>query len=165
MDYSAFVQAVQNADHKTVNKYCRELFPRLRNYLIANLGAAPEDAEDAVQRMFEYVIPRIERNEIKTPEVILSYMVTATRHSYFNLLRSVREDSTEYAPDRAVTPADQIWNLVEEEKEKALLKCLSELRDHYRLLISFLFEFPDSVPQDIAEYFGISLNNVWIRKH
>lgn len=165
MDYTELVLAVKNGDEKTINKKCAEAIPILKKYLVAKLDASNEDAEDAVQKMFEYVIPKIRKGEIHNPKALLSYMLTGVRHSYLKLLKNLNSDITDELEEVPVVQADQVWNLISEEQEEILLKCLEKLKTHYRKLMIFIFDHPNAESEDIAERFGISLNNAWIRKH
>jgi DNA-directed RNA polymerase specialized sigma24 family protein len=165
MDYSELVFAIKEGDMQTANKRCAEAIPILKKYLISTLNASEEDAEDAVQRMFEYVIPKIQNEEISSPSGLLSYMLTGSRHSYYKIYRDYEYDNYEEIKEDLVSEPQQVWNLISEDQESILYKCLSKLKSHYRELMEFLFDYPEAVPEDIAEYFDISLNNAWIRKH
>lgn len=165
MDYSELVRAIQNGDEKTVNTLCARAMPILKKYLIANFNASREDAEDAVQKMFEYLIPKIRRDGFKNPGGLLAYMLTGVRHAYYKNLRDFEtEDLDELVEEPSVNPS-QIWNLVSEDRLRILKICLEYLKGHYRTLVEFIFEHPDADSEDIAEHFDISLNNAWIRKH
>ena len=165
MDYSELVEAINNDDMKRANDLCARIFPILKKYLIVTAGATPENAEDAVQRMFEYVIPKIQNNEIKSPSGILSYMLTGARHSYYKILKVYESEKFEPIQDQVVAEPDQTWRLIDEEKESILLWCLKQLSTHYRAFVQFMFDHPGADAEDIAEYFEITVNNAWIRKH
>ena len=165
MDYSELIEAINNGDMKRANDLCAKILPILKKYLIATAGASPENAEDAVQRMFEYVIPKIQNNEIKSPSGILSYMLTGARHSYYKTLKVYDYESFEPINDQVVAEPDQTWRLIDEEKESILAWCLKQLNGHYRSLVKFMFDHPNADAEDIAEYFDITVNNVWTRKH
>ncbi|MEX0646234.1 MAG: sigma-70 family RNA polymerase sigma factor [Balneolaceae bacterium] len=165
MDYSGLVDAIQQGDTKTANKMCAEATPILKKYLISNVGATPDDAEDAVQKMFEYVIPKIQQDEIESPTGLLAYMLTGSRHSYFKIVRDLEVEPLEELVEEPSREAGQIWNLIDKEQQSILQKCLKKLKDSYRAFVKFLFDFPDAEADDIAEHFGISVNNAWIRRH
>lgn len=165
MDYSELVYAVKRGDMQTVNRMCGEAIPILKKYLISKVDATPEDAEDAVQKMFEYVIPKIQNDEIKSPSGLLSYMLSGARHSYYKIVRDFDLDKYGDMEEELVSEAEQVWKLVNEDQEAILAKCIEKLKGHYREMISFLFDYPDADSYEIAEYFDISLNNAWIRKH
>lgn len=165
MDYSELVYAVKRGDKKTANRMCAEAIPILEKYLISNVNASPEDAEDAVQKMFEYVIPKIQNDEIKSPSGLLSYMLSGARHSYYKIVRDFDLDKYAEIEEELVSEADQVWHLVNEDQESIISSCIEKLKGHYQDLITFLFDHPNADSQEIAEYFDISLNNAWIRKH
>lgn len=165
MDYSELVEAINDEDVKTANRLCADLLPILKRYLIATVGAKPEDAEDAVQRMFEYVIPKIQNNEIKSPSGLLAYMLTASRHSYYKIRREHDPHKFELIDESVVAEPEQPWSLLDEDQETILKQCIKELKGHYKKLIQFLFSYPNANSEDIAEFFNISVSNAWIRKH
>lgn len=165
MDYSELVEAINDEDIKTANRLCGDILPILKKYLIATVGAKPEDAEDAVQRMFEYVIPKIQNNEIKSPSGLLAYMLTASRHSYFKIKKEYDTQKFEMIDENLVAEPQLPWDLLDKDQETILKQCIKELKDHYKKLIRFLFDFPNADSEDIAEFFDISVGNAWIRKH
>ncbi|MDZ7717934.1 MAG: hypothetical protein U5K72_03815 [Balneolaceae bacterium] len=165
MDYSELVYAVKKDDMKTANRMCGEAIPILKKYLISNVNASPEDAEDAVQKMFEYVIPKIQNDEITSPSGLLSYMLSGARHSYYKIVRDFDLDKYAEMEEQLVAEPRQVWNLVSEDQESILSTCIEKLKGHYQDLITFLFDHPNANTKEIAEYFGISKNNAWTRKH
>lgn len=165
MDYSELVEAINDEDMKTANRLCGDILPILKKYLIATVGAKPEDAEDAVQRMFEYVIPKIQNNEIKSPSGLLAYMLTATRHSYFKIIKEYGSHKFELIDESLVAEPEQTWGLLDNDQETILKQCIKELKGNYKKLIRFLFDYPNADSEDIAEFFEISVSNAWIRKH
>lgn len=165
LDYSELVRAVQEGDEVTANRMCAEALPILKKYLISNLNASPEDAEDAVQKMFEYVIPKIIRGEIKNPGGILSYMLTGSRHAYLKSLRDVELEVFDELISEPVSEPDQVENLLRKEQRQILKGCIEKLNGHYRTMCDFLLENPTANSEELAEEFGITVNNAWIRKH
>lgn len=165
MDYSELVYAIKKSDMQTANRLCAEAIPILKKYLISKVNATPEDAEDAVQKMFEYVIPKIQKDEIKSPSGLLAYMLSGARHSYYKIVRDFDLDKYAEIEEELVSEADQVWKLVNEDQKKVLKKCIESLKGHYREFVVFLFEYPEADSSEIAEYFDISLSNAWIRKH
>lgn len=165
MDYSELVYAIKNGDNRKTDKLIAEAIPILKKYLISNLGATPENAEDSVQRMFEYVIPKIRNGEINSPSGLLSYMLTGSRHSYYKTIRNFDAEDMEVLCEEFVAPDEQAQKLINLEYEAVLKSCINKMRHHYRNLMVFLFEHPDADPEDIAEYFDISISNAWARKH
>jgi DNA-directed RNA polymerase specialized sigma24 family protein len=165
MDYSDLVYAIKNGDQRKADKLIAEAIPILKKYLISKLGATPENAEDSVQRMFEYIIPKIRNGEINSPSGLLSYMLTGSRHSYYKTVRNFDSEDMDVLCEELVAPAEQAQQLISTEYEAVLKNCINKMRHHYRDLLVFLFEYPDADPEDIAEYFDISIGNAWARKH
>lgn len=165
MDYSALVKAVQDGDDITANRLFAQALPILKRYLIATFNASPEDAEDAVQRMFEYVIPKIRRNEINNPGGLLSYMLTGVKHAYLKDVRDFDIGDLDELDEEPEVEASQVWNLINEERLSILKYCIETLKGHYRTMIDFIFDHPSATTGDIAEHFDISENNAWTRKH
>lgn len=165
MDYSDLVRAYQEGDQRKVSQYCNMLTPILCNLLMGRMGASREDAEDAVQNMFAYLFSKIEEDKIINPEGLLDYILTATKHSYLNLIRSRKTDHLTYLSEDSSIPANQVWALIDEERKDVLKNCISKMEGHYRSLILFIFEYTDATPADIAEYFDITISNAWIRKY
>lgn len=165
MDYSELVYAIQRGDMQTANKLCAKATVILKKYLVSKLDASNSDAEDAVQRMFEYVIPKIQNDEIENPTGLLSYMLTGARHSYLKIANKESMDDYEEYSDNFISEADQAWILINEERQRILEKCVEGLKDSYRSLAKFIFQYPDAEGDEIAEKFEITTNNAWIRKH
>jgi len=165
MDYSELVRAIQKGDDVTADRMCAEAIPILKKYLIANLNATPEDAEDAVQKMFLYLIPKIRRDGFNNPGGLLAYMLTGVRHAYYKNIRDFDVEELDLLVEEPSVNAPQIWNLINEERTEILKICIEYLKGHHRTLVEFIFEHPGADSEEIAEHFDISVNNAWIRKH
>lgn len=165
MDYSDLVSSIQTGDDKTTNRMCKEAAPILKKYLISNVGSSPEDADDAIQEMFEYIIKKIKQNDIENPSGLLAYMLTTSRHCYYKILKKRDKQLAEDLKNDPGSKATQIWDIVDHEKQEILKRCLSKLKKSYLEFITYLFDYPDAETEDIAEYFDISTNNAWTRKH
>lgn len=165
MDYSKLVTSIKNGDDLTTGQLCAEATPILRKYLMKKFGAEPADADDAIQKMYEYIIFKIREDEIENPKGLLAYMLKTCKHNY---LKTLRENYPEYIDPvngELTSSARQIWVLVDEEEQEILRECLSLLRKGYKEFIRFWFSFPNASTEDVAEHFDISINNAWIRKH
>lgn len=165
MDYSELVEALQSNDSKSVNQICEKSLIILKKYLIARMGASPENAEDAVQQMFEYLIPKIREDVIDNPGGLAKYMMKAARHTYLNLLRDYNLNEYEELAEEPGVDETQIWNLVNDDRKQILRYCIDKLKNHYRALVEFLFKYPEADAKDVAEKFDISVNNAWQRRH
>ncbi|WP_069131922.1 RNA polymerase sigma factor [Rhodohalobacter halophilus] len=165
MDYSELVEALQRNDRQSVNQICADSLVILKKYLIARMGATPENAEDAVQQMFEYLIPKIREDVIDNPGGLAKYMMKAARHTYLNLLRDYNFNEYEELAEEPVVPENQIWNLINDDRKQILKHCIDKLKAHYRSLVEFLLTYPEADAADVAEKFDISVNNAWQRRH
>lgn len=165
MDYALLVQAIQEGDDGTTNSMVSEATPILIRMLKVRMNASQEDAEDAVQMMFLYVVKAIRDDRIKSPSGLLSYMILTCRHSY---LKSVDGFRPELSDGQLQEPAEepvQLSDLIEEEKMLIYEECIRLLRNDKRKFFSYWMRHPDSRASEIAEYFKISVNNAWTRKH
>lgn len=159
------VSSIQNGDDRTANKMCSEATPILKKYLISNVGSSPEDADDAIQKMFEYIIKKIKQDDIENPSGLLAYMLKTSRHCYYKILKKRDKQLAEDLINEPGRNASQIWDIVDKEEQEILKQCLTKLKKSYLDFITYLFNYPDAETEDIAEYFNISTNNAWTRKH
>jgi|GEM_PF-328991 len=165
MDYSGLVKAIQDGDDITANKLCSEAIPIFRKYLVKKFAADLNDADDAIQRMFEYIILKIQNDEIENPHGLLQYMLKACSHNY---IKSAQEKNSPISQDLNFEPSskpNQIWGLVNEDQQQLLKYCVEKLRKGYQEFFSFCFSHPGATTEDIADHFEISTNNAWTRKH
>lgn len=165
MDYSGLVTSIRDGDELTAGKLCAEATPILKKYLMKKFGAAPTDAEDAIQKMYESIIIKIREDEIENPQGLLAYMLKTCRHNYLKLFREKNNDYLQSMIDEPASSARQLWELVNEEEQEILKYCLDQLRKGYKEFISYWFTFPNASTEDVAEHFDISINNAWTRKH
>jgi len=164
MDYSALVNAIKTGDTATANRLCNEATPILRRYLMVRMGAPKQDAEDCVQLMFEYIIERIKKDEFHNPPALLSYMLTACRHNYIRMINENNREIVNEINDPSVD-SDQIWNLIDEDKQRVLEYCMTKMNKNYQRMARFLLKHPNAETDDLADFFNISVNNAWTRKH
>lgn len=128
------------------------------------MDASDEDAADAVQEMFEYVIPKILNDEIESPTGLLSYMLTCARHKYLKIANNPSLDDYEEYSHKFTSPAQQAWKLINSEKRSIVNHCLAKMKDSYRQMAKFLLRFPDADGEELGEQFNITPNNAWARK-
>lgn len=166
MDYSGLVTSIKEGDHVTTGKLCTEATPILKKYLIRKYGASPDDADDAIQKMYEYIILKIRDDEIENPKGILAYMLKTCKHNYLKM-KQENKLSEEFEADNGeyINEPNQLWALVNEDEQEILKVCLRQLRKGYREFISYWFTYPNASTEDVADHFDISINNAWIRKH
>ncbi|MEX0593590.1 MAG: sigma-70 family RNA polymerase sigma factor [Balneolaceae bacterium] len=165
MDYTPLVKAVQDGDQVTANKLVSEATPILVRMLMARMNASRQDAEDAVQAMFVYIIEAIREGRIHNPSGLLAYMIKTCRHNY---LKSRREYTVDYEEGMAAEPATeavQLERLIESERMDLYRECVDNLKEDYREFFDFWISHPDTPATDVAREFEISVNNAWTRKH
>ena len=80
-------------------------------------------------------------------------------------LRKHKEESYEEVPDSYKQDGDQLKNLLEEERQVVLEKCMNELRPDYKEYISYWFRHAGDEAAAVAKHFKISVNNAWTKKH
>lgn len=165
MDYSKFVSAVQNDDRKELNAQSTVLTKVLIKFLCVRMNATYEDAEDCAQNTLMLVIQKIKEQKINNPDSIIYYLFTTAKNDYLKVVDKKRIYTYDEVPQSHSQKADQLNNLLDEERNTILQYCLSKLKsDHYDY-ISYWFKKPDSSAQKVADFFKISVNNAWTKKH
>ena len=129
------------------------------------MGASRLDAEDCVQFSLERALDVLRKGKLENKDRVLSYLISSCRNNYLKEQQKNREVTYDEIPSTEFNDPDQISSIVDEERKQILQYCLDELKDMYRKFIEYWFEHPDSDAQTAADYFGISINNVWTRKH
>lgn len=165
MDYSELIPAIKNGDQVTSSRLCSKATPIFKNYLFKKFSADPNDADEAIQQMYEYIILKVLEDDFENPKGILSYMLKTCRHNYIKLAREKNRPDIENISAEPISEAQQIWQLVNEEEQEILKYCTEKLREGYKEFINYWFDFPNASAGEAAEYFNISINNAWTRKH
>lgn len=159
------VNAIREGDQETANRLISDATPILIRMLKVRMNASHEDAEDAVQMMFLYVVKAIKEGRIDNPSGLLSYMVVTCRHSYLKKQEGFRPELLDEQVSEPVQQASQLSRLIDQEKKKIYSECIESLKNQYKEFYSYWIRHPDSSASDIAKHFGISVNNAWTRKH
>jgi len=165
MDYSPFVHAIRDGDDATANKMIARATPVLIRYLRVRMGASEDDAKDAVQKMFLYIIESIKDNKIQNPSGLLSYMLKTCRHNYTKTIRRQDFEITDESVEYAVNEPEQIDKLLDKERKRILQRCLELLNSSYRKFITHWLEDPSVEAEKIAAIYKTSEGNIWTRKH
>ncbi len=165
MDYSNLVQAVLADDKKEVNRILKKIQPILLNYLLAEMNARLQDAQDCVQDAIFSVLNYIKQEKIRKPDKILSFFYTTTRHRYYKLCNRRKEIPYSTLENRTTQPSNQYTLLVEKEERKWFKLCINKLSAKHRNYILYWFKHPDNQAAQTAHYFDISVSNAWTRKH
>ncbi len=165
MDYAPLVEAIQEGDQEAANRLISEATPILIRMLKARMNASQQDAEDAVQMMFLYIINSIREGKIRNPSGLLSYMIVTCRHSYLKNRDGLKADLPGEDLEEPVQEECQLTRLINQEKERIYEECIESLPDDQREFIRYWLSHPDSSAREIGEHFEISENNAWTRKH
>ncbi|MFU8861566.1 MAG: RNA polymerase sigma factor [Cyclonatronaceae bacterium] len=167
MNYTQLIEAINENDSRTVDNLLSSLYPVLVNYLCITMNAGLKDAEDCAQEALITVVENIRNNGIRNPGSIFSYVITVSRHAYLRLRRNdMPGNYVDFEEAYHVAePADQLENLLDEERARVLEECIEAMNKENREMIELWFENPDRPTDEIAAHFNISINNAWIRKH
>ena len=165
MDFGKLITAIKKGDSQELDYLYTETFEILCRYLRTTMRANIPDAEDCAQHALMMTVERIQKDAIRDPGSIYSYLLQSAKNRYlrvqYELKRSNYQDDME-----AYVPLDeQIDLLTTREEQEALNDCLGKLPDDSRFFINYWLEYPDAQARDVADSFGISINNVWIKKH
>lgn len=165
MAYSELVTAIKEKDSARVDRLLREIHPRLVRFLRIHMGAVPADAEDCVQEAIYFALAAVREDRLRDPGRIFSYLLTTCRNNYLKLLEQRKETNYDEVPETSYHRPRQLQNLLDEEQMRILEQCMGELKEEYREFMEYWFERPGSHAGRVADHFGLSVNNVWTRKH
>lgn len=165
MDYTKLVTAIKKGSGDEFRVLYTDTFKILCSYLRSTMRANHQDAEDCAQHAIMNAVERIQSNAIREPESIYSYMLQSARNRYLRIQYENKRSNYQDNMEPYVPILEQIDALVDQEEQKALDECLESLSEESRSFIDYWLSYPDIHAGDIAEEMGISVNNVWIRKH
>lgn len=165
VDYSELVEALIRGDDAKADELLKEILPRLEEYLVVAMGADVKTAGECVQQAFLDVFEQIRKGNIQGHNYIFSYLLKACRHEYLRYVRYHKRFHYDETPAREmVEPAQQILNLLDEERYQILKQCLGELDEESRSFILHFIRHPDTTTREAKERFGLSSANVRTRK-
>lgn len=166
LDYSELVYALQENKNGKANQLLEELMPRLKDYLMVTMNATDSEAEECTHRAFLNVYEQIMQDNIRKEKYIFSYLVRACRHEFIRYTKHQhRFDSPlDDNPDFFVEPADQVTNLLDEDRQEILNECLDQLGEKARTFIEYYFSNPDATTKQASRFFEISGANVRTKK-
>lgn len=159
------VKAIREGDQESANRLITDATPILIRMLKARMNASQEDAEDAVQMMFLYVIKAIKEDRIQNPSGLLSYMIVTCRHNYLKSRDGFHPESLDQELHEPSLEPVQLNRLIESEKEAIYEECVNSLSRERREFFRYWTRHPDSSASEVAGHFGISVNSAWTRKH
>lgn len=160
-----FYRAVLEHDEANIAKAINELRPNLVLFLKASMRASQNDAEDAIQNVFMYTVNNIRAGKIENAEKIGTYIVKAAKNQYLSIIRKTELESLDDNQEYVATLAEQIEILIEEEKIEALRDCVDDLEEKNRSFMQMWLKKPNEKAEVIANYFKMSVNNVFTKKH
>lgn len=166
LDYSELVFALQENREGKANEILEEVLPRLKDYLKVTMNATEQEAEECTQQAFINVYEQILKENIRKEKYIFSYLIRACRNEYLSYAKNQHRFSSpiEENHQHFVEPADQIRNLLDEDKQRILEECLDMLREDERELIEYFIDNPDATTKDASNEFDITGANVRTRK-
>ncbi len=165
MNYAKFIDAVKKGPSKEFNKLYLELFQMLCHYLRTTMRANVPDAEDAAQHALVKTVERIHKNGIKEPDSIYSYLVQGAKNRYLRILFENNRYNYQDNIEVYIPVEEQVDRLNTYEELETLDKCIEQLPEEWRRFMMYWMDYPDAHANDVARDFGISVNNVWTRKH
>ena len=166
VDYSELVYALQQNEEGKANELAEEVLDRLKDYLQVVLNADEQDAEECTQQAFLNVYEQIQKDNIREEKYIFSYLIRACRHEYFRYSKEQHRfnNPMEDHEEHLVDPADQVENLMDEDRQEILEACLKELREDKRNFIEYFIDKPDATTKQAAAHFDLSGANVRTKK-
>lgn len=166
VNYSELVTALQDHKQGASNELLKQLIPNLKKYLVVVMNASSDDAEEAVHRAFVNTYEKIMQDEINNKKYIYKYLLRACRNEYVRLSKyQVRfaitpNDSFETTN----TPARQIENLLDKDRQRILKSCLEKLPEESRQFIKYVLKHPEATTRSLSEFFDISEANARVKK-
>jgi len=165
VDYSELVEALHEGEEKKANNLLLEIIPRLVEYLEVVMGANKKEARECVQQAFLDVFEQIRNNNIEQNKYIFSYLLKASRHEYLRYTKNQHRFIFEFdSLGETVEHAEQIENLLEEERYQILKDCLENLDSESREFISYFIKHPDATTKQASKYFKLTEANVRTKK-
>ena len=166
VDYSELVYALRQNEEGKANELAEEVLDRLEDYLQVVLNADEQDAEECAQQAFLNVYEQIEKDNIREEKYIFSYLIRACRHEYFRYTKEQHRfnNPMDGHEEHLVDPAEQVDNLMDEDRQQILEACLKELRDDRRKFIEYFIDKPDASTKQAAAHFDLSGANVRTKK-
>lgn len=165
MDYSKFVTAVLQNDRATLDELSIVISKVLIKFLLVRMDANLEDAQDSAHNTILFTIEKIKDDSLKHPDRVINYLFTTAKHDYLKSQNKNREASYDEVPDHYSKEGDQLQNILNEERQKILKRCLEKLKPKQFEYIDFWFKNPRMEASQVASHFKMSVNNAWTKKH
>ncbi|MDG5767010.1 sigma-70 family RNA polymerase sigma factor [Balneolales bacterium ANBcel1] len=165
MDYKKFIETIQSGSTRELSHLYDEIFKVLCGYLRTHMRANNLDAEECAQHALTKTFERIQKNAIREPENLYSYLLQSAKNRYLRILKENKRNNYQDNMEYYVSSEEPLDFLSSDQEQRALDVCLEKLPDESRAFMEYWLEHPDAQAADVAAAFGISVNNVWIRKH
>ena len=165
MDYSKLVYAIQDNDTVIINEQITIITPILIKYLTVRVGATYHDAQDCVQNTLILAVQKIKDDKLESPDAVIYYLFTSAKNNYLKFIARKKESNYEEIPETYAEDGDQLYRLIDEEKQTILQLCLNKLKPNLKAYIEYWFNNPRNDASDVADHFGITVSNAWTKKH
>lgn len=117
MEYSGLVEAIKQDDRAEINRLLKSLIPQLIIYLRIEMNAAKQDAEDCAQHAFLISLETVREDKLKQPDSIFSFLITACRNKYLNMLNRRKRKSYEDFSTNYSSQPGQLLSLLDNERK------------------------------------------------
>ncbi|MGF1671801.1 MAG: RNA polymerase sigma factor [Balneolaceae bacterium] len=166
LDYSELVEVILKNDMKAASHLSSEIIPRLIDYLRVAHGADSHAAEECAHQAFANVYEQIMQNKIQKPVYVFRYLIQACKNEYFKYSRKEKRYSFDDDDTLAAMcePAEQVENLIDEERQQLLSECLNELDQKSKDFILYFLNYPDTTVEEVCKKFNMSNANVRTKK-
>lgn len=157
---------MQQDDRTKASRLLKGLIPQLQTYLETVMNASGDDAEEAVHRAFLKTYEKIMKDKIRDKTYIFKYLLRASRNEYLRLCEDYDRyiSDADETPENIASPAEQISNLMDEDRQQILEACLNKLPKESRRYISYILDHPGATTKSLSARFNISEANVRVRK-
>jgi len=157
-DYSGLIDAILRDDRAAVDDLSSDLMKRVIIYLRIRMGAPESIAEECAYQAFSDVFEMIRNDRISDRKSIFKYFLTASRNEYlrFKKIEQRSDMDPSFSENILPEPAQQLQNLIDEERQKLLKKCLQQLSDSNRSFIMTFFSSSSVNLIEISEKFNFS---------
>ncbi len=165
IDFSDLVIAIQTNEKEHINNILRLVVPILIDYLQIHFQASTPDAEDCVHTALADVIEQVRKSGVQDKRLFYRYLLKATKNEYLKIIRKEKifaKSGLNYAPFEY--RAEQLEQLIEEERQRILRQCLGRLHKSARSFIEFFLRHPELNNQEVADELDLTYSNVRVKK-
>lgn len=168
MDIDRFYQAVENNDDREISRFADYFIPRISDYLQAVCGAPRHLANEAATQTFNDITQKLFTSDANISKDLLNYMLISARNDYVRISkRDQKYEAVENLSPESDTfqaPADQINNMIDEEKKRLLRICIKKLDHKSRYFILYVMKYPALSILEVAGKLNYSYDNARKKK-